>query len=52
LITYVVVTTQLGFIPGCTVSAAVHTHSFLRRRRSYPMPVVDSSVGTAKREIT
>jgi hypothetical protein len=51
-IAYAVVTTQLGFIPGCAVSAAVQTYSFLRRGRSYTMPVVDSSVGAAKQEIT
>ncbi len=51
-IAYAVVTTQLGFIPGCAVSAAVQTYSFLRRGRSYPMPVVDSSVGAATQEIT
>jgi hypothetical protein len=50
-IAYAVVTTQLGFIPGCAVSAAVQTYSFLRRGRSYTMPVVDSSVGASK-EIT
>jgi hypothetical protein len=50
-IAYAVVTTQLGFIPGCAVSAAVQTYSFLRRGRSYTMPVVDS-VGAAKQEIT
>jgi hypothetical protein len=47
-----VVTTQLGFIPGCAVSAAVQTYSFLRRGRFYTMPVVDSSVGAAKQEMT
>jgi hypothetical protein len=51
-IAYAVVTTQLGFIPGCAVSAAVQTYSFLRRGGSYTMPVVDSSVGAAKQEIT
>jgi hypothetical protein len=51
-IAYAVVTTQLGFIPGCAASAAVQTYSFLRRGRSYTMPVVDSSVGVAKQEIT
>jgi hypothetical protein len=30
-IAYAVVTAQLGFIPGCVVSAAVQTHSFLTR---------------------
>ena len=28
-IAYALVTTQLGFIPGCAISAAVQTHSFL-----------------------
>jgi TctA family transporter len=51
-ITGAVVTTQLGFIPGGAVSAAVHTYSFLRRGRSHTMPVGDSSVGAAKQEIT
>ena len=51
-IAYAVVTTQLGFIPGCAVSAAVQTYSFLRRGRFYTMPVVDSSVGAAKQEMT
>jgi hypothetical protein len=37
---------------GCSASAAVQTCSFLRRGRSYTMPVVDSSVGAAKQEIT
>jgi hypothetical protein len=31
-IAYAVVTTQFGFIPGCAVSAAVQTHSFLAGR--------------------
>lgn len=31
-IAYAVVTSQLGFIPGCVVSAVVQTHSFLKRR--------------------
>jgi hypothetical protein len=48
---YAVVTTQLGFIPGCAVSAAVQTHSFLRRGSSYPMPVGESSAIAAKKEI-
>jgi hypothetical protein len=43
--------TPLGFIPGCAVSAAVQTHSFLRRQRSYPMPVGELSVIAAKEEI-
>ena len=30
-IAYAAMTTQLGFIPGCLVSAAVQTYSFLRR---------------------
>ena len=51
-IAYAVVTTQLGFILGCADSAAVQTDSFLRRERSHTMPVVDSSVGAAKQEIT
>ncbi|MGH9054039.1 MAG: hypothetical protein ACRDWX_13755 [Acidimicrobiia bacterium] len=51
-IVYAVVTTQLGFIPGCAVSAAVQTHSFLRCGRSHTMPVVESSAGAAKEEIT
>ena len=46
------VTTQLGFIPGCAVPAAVQTYSFLRRGKSYTMPVVASNVGAAKQEIT
>ncbi len=29
-VAYALVTAQLGFIPGCAVSAAVQTHSFLR----------------------
>jgi len=32
-ISYALVTGQLGFIPGCAVSAAVQTHSFLMSRR-------------------
>lgn len=32
-IAYAVVTDQLGFIPGCAVSAAVQTVSFLRQAR-------------------
>ncbi|MCI0678181.1 MAG: hypothetical protein L0Z63_03955 [Actinobacteria bacterium] len=36
-IVYAVVTTQLGFIPGCAVSAAVQTYSFLRCGRSHMM---------------
>ncbi|MGH7511133.1 MAG: hypothetical protein ACREMZ_16965 [Gemmatimonadales bacterium] len=51
-IVYAVVTTQLGFIPGCAVSAAVQTHSFLLCGRSHTMPVVESSAGAAKEEIT
>lgn len=51
-IAYAVVTTQLGFIPGCAVSAAVQTYSFLRRRTSYTMPVLDPSAGRAKEETT
>jgi len=47
-IAYAVVTTQLGFIPGCAISAAVQTHSFLRRQRSYSMAVVESSPNAAK----
>jgi hypothetical protein len=31
-IAYAVVTTQLGFIPGCAVSAVVQIHSFLSGR--------------------
>ncbi len=50
-IAYAVVTTQLGFIPGCAVSAAVQTYSFLRRGRPHTMPVVDSSVGASKQEM-
>jgi len=50
-IAYAVVTTQLGFIPGCAISAAVQTHSFLRRQRSYPMAVVESSPIAAKEKI-
>lgn len=30
-ITYALLTAQLGFIPGCAISAAVQTFSFLRR---------------------
>lgn len=30
-IAYALVTAQFGFIPGCAVSAAVQTYSFLRR---------------------
>lgn len=51
-IAYALVTTQLGFIPGCAVSAAVQSYTFLRRGTPYTMPVVDSSVGVAKQEIT
>jgi hypothetical protein len=51
-IAYAVVTTQLGFIPGCAVSAAVQADSFLRRGRSYTTPMVDSSVSAAMQEIT
>ena len=50
-IAYAVVTTQLGFIPGCAVSAAVQTHTFLRRGRSYSMPVVESSAIATREEI-
>jgi hypothetical protein len=51
-IAYAVVTTQLGFIPGCAISAAVQTQSFLRRQRSYPRAVVESSpIGTKERKI-
>ena len=50
-IAHAVVTTQLGFMPGCAVSAAVQTHSFLRRRRSYTVPVVGSRPTAAKEEI-
>jgi hypothetical protein len=50
-IAYAVVTTQLGFIPGCALSAGVQAHSFLRRGRSYPMSVVESSAIAAKEEI-
>lgn len=50
-IAYAVVTTQFGFIPGCAVSAAVQTHSFLRRQRSYTMAVVESRTIEAKEEI-
>jgi len=32
-IAYAIVTTQFGFIPGCVVSVAVQTHSFLMARR-------------------
>ena len=32
-IAYALVTAQLGFIPGCAVSAVVQTHSFLADRR-------------------
>jgi hypothetical protein len=31
-IAYALLTSQLGFIPGCVISAVVQTHSFLRRR--------------------
>ena len=31
-IAYALLTGQLGFIPGCVISAAVQTHSFLRGR--------------------
>jgi len=47
-IAYVAVTTQLGFIPGCAVSSAVQTRSFLRRQRSYTTAVVESSPIAAK----
>jgi hypothetical protein len=51
-IAYAVVTTQLGFIPGCAVSAAVQTHSFLRRQRSYPRAVVEwSPIGAKEKKI-
>jgi hypothetical protein len=33
-ISYALLTGQLGFIPGCAVSAAVQTYSFLRRRQA------------------
>jgi len=47
-VAYAVVTTQLGFIPGCAISAAVQTQSFLRRQRSYPRAVVESNPIEAK----
>jgi hypothetical protein len=50
-IAYAVATTQHGFIPGCAISAAVQTHSFLRRQRSYPMAVFESSPIAAKEKI-
>jgi hypothetical protein len=51
-IAHAAVTTQFGLIPGCAVSAAVQTHSFLRRLRSYTMPVVESRTIEPKEEIT
>ena len=51
-IAYAVVTTQLGFIPGCAISAAVQTYSFLRRGRPYTTTAVASSLGAAKQEMT
>lgn len=37
-IAYAVLTGQLGFIPGCMVSAAVQVHSFAKRTAGYPEP--------------
>jgi hypothetical protein len=31
-IAYALLTSQLGFIPGCVISAVVQTHNFLRGR--------------------
>jgi hypothetical protein len=50
-IAYAAMTTQLGFIPGCLVSAAVQTYSFLRRDmggRAQDVPRLKLSPGRAK----
>ena len=50
-IAYAAMTTQLGFIPGCLVSAAVQTHSFLRRDmggKRHDMPRLTPSPGRTK----
>jgi hypothetical protein len=39
-IAYAVVTTQFGFIPGCTVSASVQIHNFLRGGPGLSLPAV------------
>ncbi len=41
-IAYALMTGQLGFIPGCVISAAVQTYSFLRGRSNSPMRLVSS----------
>lgn len=39
-IAYALLTGQVGFIPGCAISAIVQAHSFMSRRR--PGPVIES----------
>ncbi|MCA1735730.1 MAG: hypothetical protein LC739_06375 [Actinobacteria bacterium] len=54
-IAYAVMTTQLGFIPGCVVSAAIQTYSFLRDEmggRPQVMPRLKPSSGRTKEVVT
>ncbi len=36
-VAYALMTSQLGFIPGCLVSALVQAHGYLKRRSSPPV---------------
>jgi hypothetical protein len=48
-IAYAILTGQWGFIPGCAVSAAVQTYSYLRKpRETVPQPGAATSASPAR----
>ena len=53
-IAYAVLTGQIGFIPGCAISAAVQTYSFLRMQDSSQerSPVDVSAFGASRSVLT
>lgn len=43
-IAYAVVTSQLGFVPGCAISASVQIHSLLRNSARAPTPSTSRAI--------